>query len=45
MVFADSFIVTLNKYVVTVRNNSVRIKFNKFGYHGGRYVMEFMLII
>jgi len=45
MLFADSFIVTLNKYVVTATNNSVRIKFNQSGYQGGQYVTEFMLII
>jgi hypothetical protein len=45
MLFADSFLVTLNKYVVIARNNSVRIKFNKSGYQVGQYVVEFMLII
>ena len=29
MLFADCFLVTLNKYVATARNNCVRIKFNK----------------
>jgi len=28
ILIADSFLVTLNKYVVTARNNSVRVKFN-----------------
>lgn len=45
MLFADSFVVTLNKYVVTARNNSVRLKFNKSSYQGGQYVMEFVLIV
>lgn len=45
MLFADSFLVTLNKYIVTARNNSVRIKFNKSSYQGGQYATEFMLIV
>ena len=45
MLFADSFVETLTRYVVTARNNSVGIKFNQSGYQGGQYVTEFMLII
>jgi hypothetical protein len=45
ILFADSFLVTSNKHVVTARNNSLRINFNKSGYQGGQYVTEFMLII
>jgi len=45
MLFADSFVVKLNKDIVTARNSSVGIKFNQSGYQGGQYVTEFMLII
>ena len=45
MRFVDSFVITLNKYVVTARNNSLGIKFNQSGCQGGQYATEFMLII
>lgn len=45
MLFAYSFLVTLNKQVATARNNSVGLKFTTSGYQDLQYVTEFILVI